>query len=88
MTDIVTEIKKLIKEDKLVIGADSVMKGLREGKFEKLYIAANCPSQLKSDIEHYASIAEVEIVDTQIQNVDLGDVCKKPFPIAVLGLLK
>ncbi|MFH1064347.1 MAG: ribosomal L7Ae/L30e/S12e/Gadd45 family protein [Candidatus Woesearchaeota archaeon] len=88
MADIVTEIKKLIKEDKLVIGADETLKGLRKDRFEKIFLAGNCPEILKSDIEHLASLSEVEIVDTGIQNTELGDICKKPFAISVMGLVK
>ena len=88
MADIIAELKKLLKEDKLVLGADEVLKGLRTGRFSKIYIAANCPEQLKGDIEHYASISDVEVVDTGLQNEELGDICKKPFSIAVMGLIK
>jgi large subunit ribosomal protein L30e len=88
MADMVTELKKLVKEGKLVIGGDEVMKGLRTGTFAKVYLAANCPEQLKADITHYASLSGAEVVDTGIQNEELGDICKKPFAIAVMGLLK
>lgn len=88
MADVITEIKKLIKEDKLVIGKAEVLKGLRTGKFEKVYIAENCPAELKEDLERYTAMGGVEIVETGVQNVELGDICKKPFSIAVLGLIK
>ena len=88
MADVIAEIKKLIKEDKLVIGKDEVLKGLRTGKFEKVFVAENCPAELMEDLEKYAPMNDVEIVSTGVQNVELGDVCKKPFSIAVLGLLK
>ena len=88
MADIIAEIKKLIKEEKLVIGKDEVLKGLRTGKFEKVFVAENCPAELLEDLEKYAPMSGIEIVKTGVNNVELGDVCKKPFAIAVLGLLK
>lgn len=88
MADIVGEIKKLVKENKLVIGADETLKGLRTGKFTKIFLASNCSEQLKEDIMHYVGIAGVEVVDTGIVNDELGDICKKPYSIAVMGLLK
>jgi ribosomal protein L30E len=88
MADVIAEIKKEIKEGNLVIGADKTLKGLRTGQFSKIYLAANCPDVLKKDIEQYASMADVEVVDTGIQNDELGDICKKPFSIAVMGLTK
>lgn len=88
MADMVGEIKKLLKEERLVIGADETMKGLRTGRFEKVYLASNCSERLREDIGHHAGIAGVEVVDTGIVNDELGDICKKPFSIAVMGLLK
>ena len=88
MADTIAEIKKLLKEDKLVIGTDKVLKGLKSGIISKVFLATNCPAQLKSDIEHYAGISEVEVVDTGLQNEELGDICKRPFSIAVMGLKK
>ena len=88
MADIVLEIKKLMKANKLVIGADETKKGLKTGKFSKVYMTSNCSDLLRKDIEHYAGIGGVEIVNTNLQNTDLGDICKKPFAISVMGLLK
>jgi ribosomal protein L30E len=88
MTDVIAEIKKSLKEEKLVFGADETLKGLKEGKFEKVYTAANCPDGLKDDIDHYSKLAGAEVVDTGIQNTELGDICKQPFSIAVMGLSK
>ena len=88
MADIVAEIKKLVKEERIVIGADETIKGLRTGRFEKIYLASNCSDKIKEDISHYADIAGVEVVDTGVANDELGDVCKKPFSISVMGLLK
>lgn len=86
--NIVNDIKKLIKEKKLVIGADETLKGLKTGKFAKIYMASNCPAQLKEDVAHYSSISGVEVIETGLPNTDLGDVCKKPFAISIMGLLK
>ena len=88
MVDIIKEIKKLMAENKLIVGADEVMKGLRKGSISKVYIAANCPAELKEGLAHYTSIGSVEMVETGIQNDELGDICKKPFSISVMGLVK
>lgn len=88
MADMIAEIKKQLKEGKLVLGAGETLKGVRTGKFIKVYLAANCPSEMKEDIEHYASLSGLEVVNTGVQNDELGDICKKPFSIAVMGLKK
>jgi len=88
MADTIAEIKKLLKEEKLIIGKDVVLKGLRSGTLEKVFLATNCPEELKASIEHYAGMSGVEIVSAGVANTELGDICKKPFQIAVLGLVK
>ena len=88
MTDVIAEIKKLVKENKVVIGADETIKGLKAGRFAKIYLAENCSEQLRDDIKRYAGIAGVDVIETGIKNDELGDICKKPFSIAVMGLLK
>ncbi len=88
MADMTQEIKKLLKEEKLVIGKDSVLKHLRQGKAETLYTAENCPQELKEELEHLAGIAGIEVKDSGLQNTELGDVCKKPFSIAVIAVAK
>ena len=88
MADVISDIKKLLKEEQLVIGADKTIKGLKIGKFLKIYLASNCSDQMRDDIGHYAEIAGVEVVEAGIPNDELGNVCKKPFSISVMGLKK
>ncbi len=88
MADMVTEIKKLMKDKKLIVGSDETLKGLRTGKLAKIYLADNCPASMREDIARYAGIDGVEIVETRMQNTELGDICKKPFAISVMGLQK
>ena len=41
---------------------------------------------LGKDIVEYAKLSDVEVVDTAVPNDVLGTLCKKPFPISVIGL--
>lgn len=88
MADMISDIKKELKEDRLVFGAEETIKGLRTGKFAKIYLAANCKKETEDDIRHHAGLAGVEVQETGLQNDELGDVCKQPFAIAVIGLKK
>ncbi|NQU78583.1 ribosomal L7Ae/L30e/S12e/Gadd45 family protein [Candidatus Woesearchaeota archaeon] len=88
MTDVIAEIKKLHTEGKLVIGGEETLKCLRGSRLSKIFLAANCKEELKQDIERFASLSGVDIVYTGIQNEDLGDVCKKPFSISIIGVQK
>ncbi|MBN2367550.1 ribosomal L7Ae/L30e/S12e/Gadd45 family protein [Candidatus Woesearchaeota archaeon] len=87
MTNI-DEIKKDLKEDRLVIGTNKAVKSLRLGKLRKVYLTSNCPDDVKESVEKYSKLAKVEVVRLKLANDALGTVCKKPFSISVLGLKK
>ncbi len=86
--DSLEEIKKNLETNQLIIGAEATLKNLKIGKLEKVYVTSNCSADVKEDIEHYTGIAGVEVVGLEQSNEELGVVCKKPFSISVIGLLK
>lgn len=82
------EIRKLIGTDKLVIGTDKVLSGMKRGEMAKVYVSSNAPPSVKQDIERYGNIADVEIAHLEVPNEEVGILCKKPFPVSVLGKKK
>lgn len=82
----IAEIKKLLGSKKLIIGSDRTFKLLKTGKLTKVVIAKNANKKMKDDIEYYGS--QVEIIQTEKTNEELGVLCKKPFAISVLGVAK
>lgn len=84
----VTDIKDLLKKEKLVIGTSVTLKKLKAGKIEKVLLSSNCPENIRNDFESYGRMAKVEIMLLKYPNDELGDICKKPFSISVLGVLK
>lgn len=83
---VIAEIKKLLDSDKLIIGAQRTLKALRAGEIEKVYVAVNPKPELGRDVAEYAKLSDVEVVDTAVPNDELGTLCKKPYPISVIGL--
>lgn len=82
------EIKKFMKEKRLVIGSNQTMDRLRRGKIEKVFISSNCPKETLDDLETYTKICGVKLEKLKINSIDLGTLCKKQFNIAVLGVVK
>ena len=83
-----TEIKKLIKAKKIVIGTKRTIKNLKLGKVEKVLISSNCSESMVNDLNHYARLGKTEIIKVNYLNEELGAMCKKPFSISVLSILK
>ena len=82
------EIRKLLTSKKLLIGKDEVLKNIRKSLVSKVYIASNIPAEVLGDLNRYAKISGFELMETKVPNDELGNVCKKPFSIAVIGVLK
>jgi len=83
-----TEIKKLIKAKDLVIGTERTIKNLKLGRVEKVIISSNCAENTVNDLDYYAGLSKTETIKVNYLNDELGVVCKKPFSISVLSILK
>jgi large subunit ribosomal protein L30e len=82
------EIRKLLTSKKLIIGEDEVLKNARKGALAKVYLASNVKKTLNADLLKYAKISSFEVLDTKVANDELGTVCKKPFSISTIGMLR
>ena len=83
-----TEIKKLVKSGNLIMGTERVLKGLKRGNVSKVMLSSNCPEKVEEDVNHYSGINKTEVEKLDFPNDELGIICKKPFSISVLALIK
>ena len=83
-----TQIKKLIKTKNLVIGTERTIKNLKLGRVEKIIISSNCAEGVINNLNYYAGLSKAETVKVSYPNDELGIICKKPFSISVLSILK
>ena len=70
------------------MGTERTVKNLKNGKIERVFLSSNCPQNVERDLSHYASLGKADVVRLQCPNDELGVICKKPFSISVLALLK
>lgn len=82
------EIKKMLKSGSVVIGTERAVKSLKSGKVEKILVSSNCPARVEKDISYYAGLSKAEVHKLGYPNDELGVICKKPFSISVLAILK
>jgi large subunit ribosomal protein L30e len=82
------DIRKLITSKKLIIGSDRALKLLKLNKLSRILLSSGCSKKIKSEIKHLANLQKLEIEDLRYNNEELGTICKKPFPISVLSILK
>lgn len=82
------EIKKLVKTQKLIIGTDVTLKELKAGNISKVFAASNMKEDVRQDFKRYCDISKAEFIELDIDNTELGTICRKPFSISVLGQSK
>jgi len=85
---IVGEIKKLLKNKEIILGTEKVLKELKLGKLAKVYVSNNTPESVRADLTKYGKLVDVEIINLKFSNEEIGEICKKPFLISVLGQIK
>ncbi|MEK6960433.1 MAG: ribosomal L7Ae/L30e/S12e/Gadd45 family protein [Nanoarchaeota archaeon] len=84
----IQDIKILLEKKQLYLGLTRTLKALKVGKVSKVYLASNTPKEVKSDLTYYGNLSGAQVVTLDQPNVELGVACRKPFPIAVIGVIK
>ncbi len=84
----VTEIRKLLKENKLIIGTKRTLNGLKLGKVSKVFVSSNCPADVLAKIKHYSKLSKTEVIRLSYPNEEVGTLCKKSFSISVFSVIK
>lgn len=88
ISDMALQIRKLLDAGKLVIGTERSLKMLRAGRLSDVLLASNCTGISEETFKKYGALAGTEIKKLSLPSDELGVICKKPFAISVLGVLK
>ncbi len=80
------EISQAMKAKAAIIGYRESIKFLKVDKPQKIILASNIPETMRKEIEHNSKVSGVKVETFDGSSKDLGVVCGKPFPIAVLLL--
>lgn len=78
------ELKDTVKDKELIFGAKQTVKLLKLGKAKKVFVAKDCPIDIKEDVLKFANLAGTKVFETDITSQEIGSICKKAFSINVL----
>lgn len=79
-------IRTAYRTGDVVIGLSRVRKDLVLGKLKAVVYSSSLPHKRADELENLAKLSEVPITRASFSSVDLGHLCNKPFPIAVIGV--
>lgn len=80
------EIRKLLEQDKLIIGYNEVRQAVADKTARNVYIANNAEEQRSLAMSDYCSMSSLDVEILDIRNDQLGSVCRKPFSISFLAV--
>ncbi|MCX8153651.1 MAG: 50S ribosomal protein L30e [Candidatus Bathyarchaeota archaeon] len=86
MIDIDKAIALAVKTGKVSFGANMALQNAKTGKAKMIILAANCPKNIKEQVEYYAKISKVPVMTYRGAAMDLAKVCNKPFVISALSI--
>ena len=84
--DIKKLVKDSVKEGRVVIGYNRVIKELKTRKPRYIVSSKNIPKSMMENIIHNAKISKVEVLEYPEDSLNLGLICGKPFPVSVLAI--
>ena len=73
-------------EGKAILGRERVLKELKAGRLGTVFLAKNCPQKVKDDVQYYARLAAIPVIQLEHSNEEIGVLCKKNFFISVAGI--
>lgn len=80
------EIRKLLEQDKLIIGHNAVRSAIKDGSCSQVLVASNAEPMRATSLRGFCSLSELECVDLELRNDVLGRTCRKPFSISFLAV--
>lgn len=84
MSKLTENLLREIEENRAIYGSKVALKQLKKDIIEKIYITNDCPL----DIEEKIKAAKANIIKLEITKEMLKELCKTPFNISVVSILK
>jgi large subunit ribosomal protein L30e len=81
-----TRLQLVMKSGKADLGYKTTLKSLRSQKSKLIILSSNTPPLRKSEIEYYAMLAKVDVIQYSGSNVELGTACGKYFRVGSVSI--
>jgi large subunit ribosomal protein L30e len=86
MINIDKAIATAVKTGKVSFGSNAAVQNAKTGKAKMIILAANCPRDIKEQVEYYGRLSKVPVITYKGASMDLAAVSNKLFTIAALSI--
>lgn len=84
--DLNRSIRIAVDTGKVSYGADSAKGALLNKQAKLVILSNNAPQDVKEDIQRYASLSEIPVLEFTGSSLDLGAICGRPHFVAALTI--
>ncbi|MBU3904830.1 MAG: 50S ribosomal protein L30e [Nanoarchaeota archaeon] len=84
--EMMNKLKEALGNNSVIMGTKETTKNLKLKKVKLVIIANNVQDSVRKDIVKYSELSETKIEDFDGTAKELGIMCGKPFPVAVLSI--
>jgi large subunit ribosomal protein L30e len=81
-----TAVRLAVESGKVEFGSRRGISASLSAKAKLFVVAENTPEDIKTKVHNYAKLSEVPVIDFPGSSMELGSVCGRPFPVAVLSV--
>ncbi|MFH1257875.1 MAG: 50S ribosomal protein L30e [Candidatus Micrarchaeota archaeon] len=86
--DLNKAIRLVVDTGKVELGGDKARKIALLGGAKLIVLASNLPKGSSRDLEHYAKLSGIPVLEFGGTSLELGTVCGKPFPVSALTIIE
>lgn len=76
------DLQEAAEDGTLIVGVEETLKNV--GAVEQIILASNTPRELRGRVREAAE--DAEIIESDVDNEELGSLCMKPFRASVVGI--
>ncbi len=81
-------IRLAVDSGKVEFGFKTAKKSSLNGDGKLILIASNCPAEFEQDLNHYCKLSQLPMLKVNMNSMELGVLCGKPFPVAAMTVFE
>jgi large subunit ribosomal protein L30e len=81
-----SELKRLLKTGKVVMGAKESLGVVRNGKAKAVIVSTFLKEELKEELLRHAELSEIAVYEYGGSGWELGTLCGKPYMISAIAI--
>lgn len=79
------KLREALHSKKIFFGTRETIRQLKRGTLRTVFLSHDCNPSTKKDVEYYASLGKIDIIQMEQGSKEIAQLCKKNYPVSVLS---